>query len=191
MSEQLAAAAPTRRRNRSWLWIFAVMGGLALLAIGINWAWNSMQPLTPERLQAARALWKEKGPADYDLKIARTIMTESADGVRQTIVDKYTVQVRGGKIVEFLVNGKQPEPRLNRDDTPNPDADREGRSHFSVDGIFDDIEEIMAKDTKDNLKSFLRARFNKEDGHLMLFSRQVNGLRNPYIQVDFKPVSGS
>ncbi len=167
------------------------MGCLALLAIGINWAWNSMQPLTPERLQAARALWKEKGPADYDLKIARTIMTESSDGVRQTIVDKYSVKVRDGKIVKFLVNGKEPEPRLNRDGTPNPEADREGRSHFSVNGIFDDVEEIMAKDKKGDVKSFLRARFNKEDGHLMLFSRQVNGLRNPYIQVDFKPVNGS
>jgi hypothetical protein len=145
--------------------------------------------LTPERLQAARTLWREKGPADYDLRIARTIMTKSSDGVRQTIVDKCTVQVRGGNIVGFLVNGKQPEPRLNRDGTPNPDADREGRSHFSVEGMFDDIEETMAKDKRENVQSFLRARFNKDDGHLMLFSRQIDGLRNPYIQVDFKRVN--
>lgn len=190
MSNELAAAPPIpiRRRNRNWLWVFAALFLLAVLAMGINWAWNTTQPLTAARLSEARAQWKQNRPSDYDLKIARTVMYESSDGVRGTIVDKYFVQVRGGKIVEFQVNGKEPEPLLNRDGSPNAAADGERRLHFDMDGLFDDIDEIMAKDKRDNVNSFLRARFNKDDGHLMRFSRQIGGRRSPYIQVDLKRI---
>lgn len=191
MSNELAAAPPirSRRRNRNWLWVFATLMLLALLAAGINWAWNSMQPLTPERLRDARALWKEKRPPDYDLKIARTVMYESSDGTRGTIVDKYFVQVRGGKVVGFQVNGKDPEPLLNRDGGRNGAEEQRQKLNYDIDGLFDAIEEFMAIDQRENRKSFLRARFNKDDGHLMLFSRQLDGRRNPYIQVDLKRVN--
>jgi hypothetical protein len=176
------------RRNRNWIWVFAVMALLAVLAIGINWAWNSTQPLTPQRLKEAQALWGQRRPADYDLKLAFTVMSASADGSKSTRVDKYLVQVRGGQIVAFLMNGKEPDPLFRPDGTRNVDAERRQRASYDIAGLFDVIEEFMAMDAREGRKSFLRARFDKSDGHLMLFSRQVDGLRNPYIQVDLKRV---
>lgn len=190
MSKELAAPRGTsRRRNKNWLWVFLTLGLLGLLAIGINWAWNTTQPLTPERLREARALWKEKRPPDYDLRIARTVMYESSDGSRGTMVDKYTVQVRGGKVVGFQINGKDPEPLLNRDGRRNGAEEGRQKLNYDIDGWFDAIEEFIAIDRRENRKSFLRARFSKDDGHLMLFSRQIDGRRNPYIQVDMKRVN--
>src|SRR5262245_27323812 len=176
------------RRNRNWLWVFAVMAVLAALAIGINWAWNSTQPLTLQRLKEAQALWGQRRPADYDLKIAFTVMSASADGSRQTGVTKYFGQVRAGQVVGFLVNGREPDALFRPDGTRNLDAERRQRDYYDIAGLFDAIEELMALDAREGRKSFLRARFDKSDGHLMLFSRQVDGLRNPYIQVDLKRV---
>ena len=41
---------------------------------------------------------------------------------------------------------------------------------------------------RDQRKSYMRARFNKNDGHLTLFTRQVGGLRSPHLQVELRPV---
>jgi hypothetical protein len=189
MSIEISATdrAPPRR-NCNWLWVFAALGVLATLAIGINWVWNSTQPLTPNRLNEARALWGQRRPADYDLRIAFTVMSASSDGSRVTNVHKYFVQVRGGQVTGFLLNGKEPDPLFRPDGSRNVDAERRQRESYDIDGLFDAIEEFFSIDQRDGRKSFLRARFDKTDGHVMLFSRQIDGLRSPYIQVDLKRV---
>jgi hypothetical protein len=47
---------------------FAVLTLLALTAVSLEVWYTHRQQLTPEALDAARRLWAEKGPADYDLK---------------------------------------------------------------------------------------------------------------------------
>jgi hypothetical protein len=177
------------RRNRNWLWVFVTFGALACLSGVIIWVWKRTEPLsTVERLNEARALWGQRRPSDYDLKIARTVMYKSSDGSTGTIVDKYFVQVRNGQVTGFLVNGREPEPLFKTDGSRSLDAELRQRESYDISGLFDAIEEFMAMDAREGRKSFLRARFDKSDGHLMLFSRQVDGLRNPYIQVDLKRV---
>jgi hypothetical protein len=41
----------------------------------------------------------------------------------------------------------------------------------------------MERDKRENIHSYVRARFDKTDGHVILFSRQVGGKREPLLQV--------
>jgi hypothetical protein len=171
------------RRNRNWIWVFCVFAALGILAIGINWAWNSTQPLTPERLQEARALWGQRRPNDYDLKIATTYTS----GESRT-VNKYFVQVRSGRVTGFLVNGREPDPRIRPDGSRNVAEEQSLRESYDIIGLFDAIEELMSKDQLEGRHSFMRARFDKSDGHVMRFERQVDGRKNPYLQVELTRV---
>src|SRR4051812_33255629 len=90
---------PARRKNRNWIWVFAAFALLGVAAIAINWAYNAGQPLTEEKLRAARELWKQNRPANYDVKVVRATTYTSSDGGSGTTVDRIELQVRGGKIV--------------------------------------------------------------------------------------------
>src|SRR5713226_5342939 len=100
-------------KNRNWIIVFVVLGILGTLAVGINWAYNATEPLTPEKLKAARDVWAQHRPSNYDLKIVFSKTYSSSDGASGTVVDKFGVQVRGGQIVSFTINGKEPEPLLD------------------------------------------------------------------------------
>jgi hypothetical protein len=176
--------SPTTHHSRKWIWFFVALAILGVAAVSINWVWNAGEPLTPERLRTARELWQKNRPADYDLKIDVTKQYQSADGTGGTIVDKIELHVRGGKITEFLVRGKEPEPLLNRDDSRNEQAERARRESYDMAGLFDSIEEFMDKDRRDGRTSFIRARFDKTDGHVVRFSRQVDGKQQPHIKVE-------
>src|SRR5205823_2872667 len=115
---------PAAGRSRKWVWVFAAFAILGILAIAINWAYNSGQPLTPEKLQAARERWKKNRPADYDLKIVIAKTYTSSDGTDGTIVDRIDLQVRGGHAAGFLLNGREPEPLFDRDDKRNVEEER-------------------------------------------------------------------
>lgn len=171
------------RRSRRWIWVFAAFALLGALAISINWVYNSGEPLTREKLAAARALWKRERPADYNLKIGKASTSDSGT----MIVDKFELQVRGGKVVSFLVNGKEPEPLIAPDGARNVEAERRQREYYDIDGLFNAIEELMDMDERDKKKSFLRARFDKKDGHVTLFTRQLQGRRVPHIEVEMRP----
>lgn len=161
------------KANRKWIWFFVILAVLAALAIGINWVRNANQQLTAEQLQAARELWRRNRPADYDLKIVNAIQ-------KQTI----TVHVRGTTIVEFLVNGKPPEPLLDRDGKPNPEAERAQRQYYDMDGLFDSVEELLERDRRENRYPFTRARFDKNDGHITSFIRQYQGVTEQSFRVE-------
>lgn len=173
-------------RRRNWIWVFAALAVLGLAAIAINWFYNASQPLTADQLRSARELWKRSRPSDYDLKITRAVSYASADGSGGTTVDKIDLQVRGGQTIGFLLNGREPEPLLDRDGHRNVAEERRQRMSYDIDGLFDAIEEFMELDRRENRRSFLRARFDKSDGHVVLFTRQVQGKRVPHIQVELK-----
>lgn len=173
---------------RNWKWVFVVLAVLGALAITVNWVYNAGQPLTVEELHAARALWTNSRPSNYDLKITRAQSYTSADGGGGTVVDKIDVQVRGGKVTSFLLNGREPEPLLDREGKRLIDEERRQRASYDIDGLFDAIEEFIDIDRREKRKSFLRARFDKNDGHVILFTRQVQGKRVPHIQVELKRV---
>lgn len=191
-----ASGVRSRTRNRNWIWVFAALGVLGALAILINliwvkadWSFKPAAELTTEQLNNARALWKANRPANYDLKIVRAAMYSASDGSSGTTVDRIDLQVRGGKIVSFLLNGREPEPLLDRDNKRNVDEERRQRESYDIDGLFDAMEEFMQIDKREANRSFLRASFDKHDGHVTLFTRQVSGKRGvPQIQVELKRV---
>jgi hypothetical protein len=172
-----------RWRNRNWLWIFLAFAILGILAIAINWAYNATQPLTEDELQHARHVWRKKRPTDYDLRV--DILTESSG---RKVRDRMDLQVRGGTVVGFLLNGREPEPLLDRDGRRNIEEERRQRASYDIDGLFDAIEEFLNNDRRSGIRSFLRARFDKNDGHVMIFIRQVDRIRSPMIRVELKPV---
>jgi hypothetical protein len=109
------------------------------------------------------------------------------------------LKIRGGEIVEFLVNGRGPEPLLDREGKPNLAEERRQRESYDIDGLFDSIDELMQQDRSAGRATFARARFDKTDGHLQFYERQVRvpvserllqTRREQQIQVDMKRVPG-
>ena len=116
-------------------------------------------------------------------------MYSAPDGSGGTTVDKLDLQIRDHRVTSFLVNGREPEPLLARDGQRLLDAERRQRESYDIAGLFDDIEELMKKDQREGTGAFLRARFDKTDGHVTSFSRQLRGKRNPHLVVEMKRVN--
>src|SRR5262245_4015097 len=77
---------------RRWVPFFLTLAVLGTLAIALPLVYNLGQQLRPEQLEAARALWAERGPADYDLEVAVAFGRDARP-------QRYTVLVRGGRPV--------------------------------------------------------------------------------------------
>src|SRR5262249_52219006 len=75
-----------------WVPLFLTLTLLGTLAIVLPLVYNLGQQLRPEQLEAARALWAEHGPADYDLEVAVALG-------RDTRPQRYLVLVRAGEPV--------------------------------------------------------------------------------------------
>src|SRR5262245_26823019 len=84
------------RHGRGWIWFFAVLAALVVLALGIQWWWQARkQRLTPEQLAEARALWKAQRPRDYDLEYTK----------KGAVTGTFVVQVRRGQVVSATLDG--------------------------------------------------------------------------------------
>jgi len=143
-------------KNRSWLWYFFVLAGLAVVAMGSLVAYNLSQQLTKDQLAAARALWKEKGPKSYQLTYKIKI------GVEFRQPDYYVVRVRNGDVVSSTRNERPEEKRLF--------AER------GMDAIFDwiaEFQELAAKPKEP--RTFMRALFDPETGAVRWYVRSVAG----------------
>src|SRR5262245_54080195 len=179
---------PARRINRNWIIVFVAFALLGVAAIAINWAYNAGQPLNEAKLQAARESWRRNRPANYDLKIIRSMAYMSSDGTSGTTVDRMDLQVRGGRVVSFLLNGREPEPLLDRDGKRLVEEERRQRESYDIEGWFDAMQEFMEVDQRQGNRSFLRASFDKQDGHVTVFTRQFQGKYVPRIQVELRRV---
>src|SRR5262249_6416131 len=118
-------------------------------------------------------LFGEKGPKSYQMLYT---VKRGGDGGG---TDTYFVEVRGGKVVSAVMNGhlklEEPEQRESR----------------SMPGILEHIEKFALMDAKpDAPRTFCRATFDSEDGHLIQFQRQViGGPERVAIRVEeFKPM---
>jgi hypothetical protein len=113
---------------------------------------NLHQQLTPEKLEAARDLWANNGPADYMLTY--TIQRN------QENLDHYLVKVRQGKAYEALVNGLAQAP------------DRMG--YYGMVPLFDYMERFLEIDGKPEApRTFTRASFDDNTGALREYVRRV------------------
>ncbi|MFO0967215.1 MAG: DUF6174 domain-containing protein [Gemmataceae bacterium] len=118
---------------------------------------NAARRLTPERLEAARALWDRKGPKDY--RLTYTILRGGAGEA-----DEYQVRVKNGEAVEATINGR--------------DAEKGALGAYGMDRLFDFIERFFRVDAdRSKEKAHYVADFDDEDGHLIWYYRHVPGTR--------------
>src|SRR5262245_12784235 len=119
--------------NRRWIWYFAVLLVLAVIAVAAPLIVNLRQQLKPEDVARWKALWRERAPRDYDLEI-----TERID--IHTRTDEFEVEVRGGKVVAS---------RWNKQPTDGP--------VLTIDTIFHHIEANLAVDQSSDSRNFTTA----------------------------------
>jgi hypothetical protein len=93
-----------RPRSRPWLVFFAVLALLAASAVGLETWYNLRQQLTPEALEQARALWRQQGPADYDLRYRVARQDRSGERLR--------ARLRDGTLAGVEADGTPLEPDL-------------------------------------------------------------------------------
>jgi hypothetical protein len=158
-----APASPLQ--SRRWVGFFVILGILGTAAIVINLVYNVSQQLKPEQLAAARALWKEKAPPDYDLDYV--IKDEEATGGTEPlrlVVDRISVHVRDGKIEKVSRNG-----------AAVPDSEQ---GPYGVGPLFDLIQANLERDGQPGgQRTFTHALFDKGDGHPIHYVRRVMGTR--------------
>lgn len=154
------------RTNRGWIYFFATLGVLAVIFITVLVRFNLSQQLTPEKLDAARRLWAEKGPASYDMEYAE----------QGSIAGKYEVRVRNRKVVYA-------EP----DDRPL----QQKRAYYGMDALFGYIAQFLKEDSQPGRpRPFTVATFDAQDGHVIHYVRAVRGTRERLeITVRLRPVS--
>src|SRR4051794_17167470 len=145
--------------NRNWVWFFVVLALLGAAAVGINWAYNARQQLTPEQLRAAEDRWDKHGPADYDLVIEKTFQSSASDN---PTTDRIEVRVRNKSVVEASMNGRPLERRL--------------WGEYDVPGWFGFVERFLQIDTAPSApRTFRSAVFDPATGQLQHFRRSVSG----------------
>ncbi len=150
----------TSAKNRNWLWYFLVLAVLTIIATATLATYNIRQQLKSEQLDAAIAIWRAKGPADYVL-VYNAKKTEQSGEMN----DHYVVKVKGGKAYEVLVNG-----------LPLPEERQ--LAYYGMHRLLQDIERFMELDAeKDRPKTYTRGVFNGKNGALAWYVRRVMGSR--------------
>ncbi len=143
----------TPRPNGRWIWFFAILAVMAVIFITILVRFNLAQQLTAEKLAAARRLWDERGPKDYDLEYVE----------QGNISATYTVRVRGGKVIYA-----EPDER--------PLSVKQ--AYYGMNALFDFLEDFLRRDSQPGRpRPFAVASFDQRDGHLLHYVRAVQGTR--------------
>ncbi len=135
-----------------------LIGLLALATVPVVWmlARTSTEPLTPERLAAARAAWNETGPRSYVIDV----------DVRDA---HHRVEVKDGKVVSMTTDGREAPERLH--------------AYWTVEGMFQSLSEELsnlrrpeaAYGVSDPSQVTLRVAFDARYGYPARFLRHVEG----------------
>jgi hypothetical protein len=160
-------ASPSRKTGWIWFFLFlALMGGLA---IAIPLVYNVQQQLRPEQLSAARRLWQEKAPADYDLEYQVRRQSDEDSEKQEPEFENYHMEVRNGRIVSIL-NKVTGDVLTSKELIVTKD--------FFTDGLFDLMELNLEADSKSTgIRNFSHAQFDKSDGHPTIYVHRIMGSR--------------
>lgn len=150
-------------KSRVWTWLVMLLG-LALFAVTLGIIWyRSRYPLTATRLQEARELWKQHGPANYNLLIT----------IEGRMPGTYYVEVREGRVVravQRLANGGQTD--ILTVTLPDGRTLRREAQEWTVPGLFDWLESDLQRDqASGNVYTFVL--FDSYDGHLIEYVRSA------------------
>jgi hypothetical protein len=144
-------------KKRSWIWFFAIVGTLTVAGVLLEIWFNLRQQLDSTQLERARALWEDRGPADYEMEYT---VREGSDATL------YKVQVKGKKPAAAWVseNGKW--------------KPTESPPYGTMDAIFDRIAANLEADAKPGSpRVFATASFSRNDGHVVRYVRSVSSRR--------------
>lgn len=149
-------------RSRNWLWFFLILLALAVAAMGINWWYNLRQQLTMDQLAAATQRWKERGPADYDITVEKTISSAASTGEPE--VETIMARVRKGTVLDATLDGRPMERRL--------------WPEYDMPAWFGYVEEFLQRDLAPGApRTFRTAVFDPATGAMQHFRRRVSGTR--------------
>jgi hypothetical protein len=150
---------------------FVVLAGLSVLAVVLPILYNLRQQLRPEDLARARELWRERGPADYELDY--TLMID-----RAVHPERYAVLVRGGRVVfaggEGRIEVLDPDIGVLAGPSVRGVIHHEERI-LDVPGLFDRIESVLQSDPQAGKRNLTVAAFDPRDGHPRRFIHRVRG----------------
>ncbi len=144
--------------------VILAAGGLLLGCVStLLYLREPMERLTPKTLKAAKLLWSQQGPRNYDLQYE---MNGS----------EYDVQVRGGIVTEVLVNGVRP---LSAD-----------WGNYAIDGLFsllelevDHLADPAGLFGGQGASVFARVRFNDRLGYPERYLRSGGHVPSATIQI--------
>lgn len=143
---------PAGPRNANWIWYFVLLFVLVATSLTILIVYNLRQQLTAEQLSAARLLWEQKGPRDYDMQYTQEVGA----------LEHFEVKVRNGSVISATRDGKPIEPRQLND--------------HSMLALFGFIEGFLKCDAAPGRpRTYTVANFSKEDGQLFRYVRRVSG----------------
>jgi hypothetical protein len=145
--------------------------GSLVLAMAAAWLFthDRLPELTTERLEAARELWANNGPTDYDL-----VVETEASGL---VSHRYSIVIRNQSILEMSEDGR-------KIDTLG------GSFSYAVDGLFQMLErelELATEPTRNygtpaGYRAYLFASFDRSLGYPVSFRRVLGGT-NKYAEM--------
>jgi hypothetical protein len=145
------------KKNRAWIWIFLFLFIASVGVAAFLIRYNLSLLLKPEQLEAARALWREKGPRDYRLVYTKQL----GDDPRK---DRFVVEVRSGQVRSVIMN-------------QTVFLEPEQMPYHSMDRLLADIARSLEQDEKSGRKVYTKALFDKHTGALIEYVRRVMGGR--------------
>jgi hypothetical protein len=145
-----------------------LLAGLAVTAMVLPILYNLGQQLRPEQLKEARQLWREAGPADYDL-------TYSVQYDREPLAERHVVLVRGGRIVWASCEGEvvQVSPAIGA--LIGLAAGGHGQGGRDIPAIFAHLEDLLRQEGESKRRNLLVAVFDPKTGWPRRFIRRVSG----------------
>jgi len=153
-------------RSKNWIWFFGILAVLAAAALTLSLAFNLRQQLKLEDVVQAKKLWQSKGPADYVLEYTKILESRGSDKT----TNQFVVTVRKGRTVAVVLKQKSP----GLDDAEQSLPARQ-YSYYGMDALFDDLEALLEQDAKPGRpRTFNRAIFDSQDGHLIHFTRSIS-----------------
>lgn len=155
-------------RRYRWVWFFVILAVLGLAAVVIQIRFNLAQQLKPEQLQAAHQLWQQNGPKNYRLQF-----TQISSGGK----DIFVAWVRNGE-VRAVVRKQDP----SQPDTAGQRLQPEQYSFYGMDGLFGIIDDFLRLE----VRTYMRATFDPQDGHVTHFVRRVSGTQERQEITDVK-----
>ncbi len=151
------------RKSLSWLWFFAGLVLLTLLALGVSAYFNVKQQLKREQLDRAIQRWAEVGPKSYRMKYVQKL--------RDELEERFEVVVLGGKVSKVL-----------RNDVP---LARDQFEYYTMDNKLAELDRFMFIDEKEKQRVYLRGYFDPETGRLISYTRHVLG-KNERVHIEVK-----